>query len=122
MNLRMGRRKYVFLAFLAPVLLRAAGPREVALSIARRKPEGGVRTVRVARGEVIALRVRADEAMTIHIHGYDVELRVEPGATAAVTLTAAIVGRFPVTAHLHGAPAGRKAPEPTLLYLEVHPE
>ena len=122
MNLCRTRRKLLLLALAAAGPLRAAAPRVVELSVVRRKPEGGVRTLRVARGEALALRVRADEAMTIHIHGYEVELRVDAGATATVELNARLVGRFPVTAHLPDSHGDGKVREPTLLYLEVHPE
>lgn len=122
MNLRAGRRKYVFLALLAPFALGAGGVRKIELVLVKRKPEGGVRTVRVARGEAIALGVRSDEAMAIHVHGYEIELRVEAGNAATVSFAAKLVGRFPVTAHLHDAKASGRHAEPTLLYLEVHPE
>ena len=62
------------------------------------------------------------EEMTIHMHGYDVEQRVAAGREEKIALVARWVGRFPVTAHLHGAQRGKHAAEPTLLYLEVHPE
>ncbi len=122
MNLRATRRKYVFLALLAPLALAAGGARTIELALVKHKPEGGVRTVRVPRGETIALRVRSDEAIAIHLHGYEIELRVEAGNVASVSFVAKLVGRFPVTAHLHDAKAAGRHAEPTLLYLEVHPE
>ena len=122
MNQSHARRKLLLCLALAPWPLAAAGPRVVELSVVRRRPEGGVRTLRVARGEALALRVRTDEAMTIHVHGYEVELRVDAGAAAAVEFSARLVGRFPVTAHLPESAAGGKARESTLLYLEVLPE
>ena len=99
----------------------AAG-RVVEIRVAGRKPEGGARTVRLARGERLTLRVRADEKMVVHVHGYDVHADVAPGTEASVALTAQWVGRFPVTAHLPGTKPGHHGTEPTLLYLEVRPE
>jgi hypothetical protein len=95
--------------------------RVVELRIVARKPEGGARTVRATRGERIVLAVRTDEAMTLHVHGYEVRARVTPGHVARIAVLASAVGRFPVTAHLD-EPGQAHRREPTLLYLEVHPE
>ncbi len=82
------------------------------------------RTVRVKQGEPVELRWTSDRPVTLHLHGYDIELAVKPGEPATMTFAAKISGRFSVStvigepgksrraAHLHGARA---------LYLEVHP-
>jgi hypothetical protein len=101
---------------------QAAGERIVDIRIAARKPAGGVRTLRARQGERIVLRVLSDENVTIHVHGYDAEQRVTPGTLAEIVLVARWVGRFPVTAHLPHASSDVHRREPTLLYLEVHPE
>lgn len=107
----------------APHSAGAAPPgRVIELRIAARKPEGGVRTARVVRGEPLIIRIRSDEKLAVHVHGYDVRADVKPGATASLALVARHTGRFPVTAHLDEAKSGRHGAEPTLLYLEVHPE
>jgi siroheme synthase len=107
----------------APLSPGAAPPgRVIDLRIAARKAEGGVRTVRVARGEPLVIRIRSDEKLAVHVHGYDVRADVKPGASASLALVARHTGRFPVTAHLDDAKPGRHGAEPTLLYLEVHPE
>ena len=122
MNLRAALRNWLCYAILLmPLALAAAGPLVVELKLAGGKPEGGVRTVRVERDDTLEIRARSDEPIEIHIHGYDVTLRVQPGAAASVKIAAKLVGRFPVTAHLHRKDGG-KASEPTLLYLEVHPK
>jgi hypothetical protein len=135
MNLLMPRRKCVFVSFLVLLSVahgHAAGQpppsaapeaaRAIDVRVVARKPEGGVRTVRVERGDTIVLRVRSDEKLSVHVHGYDVHVDVTPAAPASVTFAARWVGRFPVAAHLAPASAGRHGPEPTLLYLEVLPE
>jgi len=121
MNLSQARRKWVFAMLAVPVLCVAREPQVFELQVAARKPKGGVRTVSILQGERVTLRVRSDEAMTIHVHGLERELAVKPGVEAMLEIDGHSTGRFPVTAHLHGAPAGKKPPEPTLLYLEVHP-
>jgi len=74
------------------------------------------RVIRVQRGDVVTLRWTSDRALTLHLHGYDVEQRVAPGATATMSFTARATGRFPI--EVHGS-EGRRAT--TLGYLEVHP-
>lgn len=134
MNLLMAPRKWMFLAVVlaagahAPLPAQsppAAGSPEagrvVEVRVVARKPEGGVRTIRARKGETIVLKVRSDEKLEVHVHGYDVHQAVVPGTVASLPIAARWVGRFPVTAHLADGGPGRHA-EPTLLYLEVHPE
>jgi hypothetical protein len=74
------------------------------------------RVIRVQQGDAVTLRWTSDRALTLHLHGYDVEQRVTPGTTATMSFTAKATGRFPVEIHGgdgHGASA--------LAYLEVHP-
>ena len=83
MNLRATLRKGpCYAILLMPLALAAAGPVVVELALVRGKPEGGVRTVRVERDASLEIKVRSDEALEVHIHGYDVTLRVQPGAAA----------------------------------------
>jgi FtsP/CotA-like multicopper oxidase with cupredoxin domain len=95
----------------------ACAERAIDVRIAGRKPAGGARTVQVSEGDRVVLRVTSDEAMTIHVHGYDARGRVAAGGEATLVVQAKATGRFPVTAH----PDGPGHREPTLLYLEVHP-
>ena len=62
------------------------------------------------------LRWTSDRNIAVHLHGYDIEARVTPGATSVMAFRARIAGRFPVSEHAHGARHERP-----LLYLEVHP-
>ena len=132
----MGPRKCIFavpLLLLSVAAGRAAEPpatpvathetaRTIEVRVVARKPEGGVRTVRVVRGDTVALTVRADEKLAVHVHGYDVHADAAPGAPASLTFPAQFVGRFPIAAHLPAPEGARHGPEPTLLYLEVLPE
>ena len=135
MNLRAEHRKWVVFALLAFAAGASGGAerdvvpgasnaeaRVVDLRIVARKPEGGARTVRAIRGESIILRIHCDEAMTIHVHGYDALQKVMPGSVAKMAFVARWVGRFPVTAHLPDGASGAHGREATLLYLEVHPQ
>jgi hypothetical protein len=74
------------------------------------------RVIRVQQGDAVTLRWTSDQALTLHLHGYDVERRVTPGTTATMSFTAHATGRFPI--EVHGS-EGRRAT--TVGYLEVHP-
>jgi FtsP/CotA-like multicopper oxidase with cupredoxin domain len=73
-------------------------------------------TIRVTRGDDVELRWSSERSVTLHLHGYDIEGTVAPGAPAVMAFKAHIAGRFPVSEHAHAGRHGR-----TVLYLEVHP-
>jgi DNA-binding transcriptional LysR family regulator len=93
------------------------------LHIERGRLPENMRTIRVKQGDIVKLRCTADRRTTLHLHGYDIELRIEPGATKELSFTARATGRFPL--HVHG-PAERSGShaheEPPLATIEVHPQ
>ncbi|MFD3654666.1 hypothetical protein [Streptomyces sp. NPDC058620] len=56
----------------------------------------------VRKGDRIALRVRSDRADTLHVHGYDKEVRLPAGRTVTLTVTADRTGLFEVETHESG--------------------
>ena len=115
------------IALLGLVLLcGAAAAREFEISIRDRRVEGSASTLRVKRGETVLLRFRTDEAVSLHVHGYDLPVKLSPATPASSRFEAKIAGRFPITAHEFGAADQSSRPksqrEVTLLYLEVLPE
>jgi hypothetical protein len=60
------------------------------------KPQGGVRREQVKTGETLLLRVTADVADEVHLHGYDKSADVAPGKPAEIRFTADIPGVFEV--------------------------
>jgi hypothetical protein len=60
------------------------------------KPQGGVRRERVKTGATLVLRVTADVADEVHLHGYDKSAEVAPGKPAEIRFTADIPGVFEV--------------------------
>ncbi len=79
----------------------------------------GSNVVRVKEGQTVELRWSTDEAVELHLHGYDVVAKAKPGASAVMRFKAHATGRYPVTIHGHSHGSGHS--EKTLLYLEVHP-
>ncbi len=80
----------------------------------------GDNVARVAQGDAVTLRWSTDEAVSVHLHGYDLKLSIAPGTPAEMNLEAFAAGRFPVTSHGFGD-HGHDDEEVVLLYLEVHP-
>lgn len=94
------------------------------LAIQNRKVAGASRTIRAKQNDTVVLRWRTDEAVTLHLHGYEIERTLEPGQVAEMRFEARATGRFAVEAHGFGESAGgktKKGGHATLLHLEVHP-
>jgi hypothetical protein len=70
-----------------------------------------MRLIRVKQGDVVRMRWTTDRPLVLHLHGYDIEKRVEPRATTELTFTASATGRFPVHVHAQGERAGGHAHE-----------
>jgi len=82
------------------------------LRIERGQLPANMRLIRVKQGDVVKLRWNSDRSIALHLHGYDIERKIEPGVVAEMTFTARATGRFPVqehqarsgSGHTHGAP------------------
>jgi hypothetical protein len=61
--------------------------------------EGGVRDEQVAVGDEITIRVTADVADEIHVHGYELLADTLPGESVDLTFVADIPGQFEVELH-----------------------
>jgi hypothetical protein len=86
-----------------------------------RVPES-MRLIRVKQGDVVTLRWTADRPMLLHLHGYDLQWRAQPGTVGSVTFTARLTGRFPIHAHAMATGADDHAHEDSpLAYVEVYP-
>jgi len=95
----------------------ASAAHEFDLNILKRRLEG----------ETVLLRWRTDEAVSLHVHGYDLRVNLSPSGPASMRFEAGVAGRFAISAHEFGAVADqgtrpKKHRETTLLYLEVLPE
>ena len=68
----------------------------IEVRVAGGKVQGGVRRERLKRGDTVVLRVVADVADEVHLHGYDRTANVAPGKPAQIRFTADITGVFEV--------------------------
>jgi len=94
-----------------------AAERVFDLTIAHGRLTAGEDTIRVKQGDNIVLRWHSDRPIVLHLHGYEIETRVVPGAVAETHFEARATGRFPI--HVH---AGQAQSEMVLAYLEVYPD
>ena len=96
-----------------------AAPRVIDVRIEKREVVAPQEAIRITQGDVVELRWTSDEAVELHLHGYDVELHVGPNETAIMAIEAFAAGRFPITSHGWGDGGhGHDA----LTYLEVYPD
>lgn len=99
-----------------------AAERVLPLRIVRRKVDGPD-TIRVSVGDQVELRWTTDEVTTVHVHGYDLTLALDPAKEGRLRFVARATGRYPVSAHGFGISPDKSAHrEVVLLYIEVLPE
>ena len=78
-----------------------AQPTAFAVSIRGGTVAGGLQRWTVGQGERVRIVVRSDVEDSVHLHGYDIERPVAPGAPAILAFEARLAGRFELEAH-HG--------------------
>jgi hypothetical protein len=79
------------------------------------------RLVRVRQNDLVRLRWSSDQSIALHLHGYDIEQKVEPGAVSEMKFTARAAGRFPVQEHKPQAAGGGHTHGAPIVQLEVLP-
>ena len=97
-----------------------AGELTFELRVERGRVPANMRLIRVKQGDVVKLRWRSDRPIALHLHGYDIETKVEPGKVTEMIFTARATGRFSVEEHKPQAPGGHAHGAP-IVRIEVHP-
>jgi hypothetical protein len=77
--------------------------------------------IRVKQGDVVRLRWSTDRSIILHLHGYDIERKIEPGAIGVMEFAANATGRFPVEVHRSAEAGGHSHGEAPLVRIEVYP-
>jgi hypothetical protein len=80
-----------------------------------------MRLIRVKQGDTVRLRWSTDRTIMLHLHGYDIEKKVEPGTIAEMTFAARATGRFPIEVHTSKEGGGKAHGEAPLVQIEVYP-
>jgi len=76
----------------------------------------GSDTLKVKQGERVELHFTSDQPMVLHLHGYELQAKVEPPKPSVLAFKADLTGRFPVHQHREGAGSHR-----AVLFVEVYP-
>jgi len=87
--------------------------------IERGRVTENTQVIRVKQGDVVKLRWHTDRSIILHLHGYDIEKKVEPDTVGLMEFVAYATGRFPV--EVHGGPGGHSHGEAPLVRIEVYP-
>ena len=90
------------------------------LKVERGQVAKNMRLIRVKQGDVVRLRWSTDRPMDLHVHGYDIEQKIAPGAVSELTFTARATGRFPVEVHVPKRGGGHSHGA-HLVQIEVYP-
>jgi hypothetical protein len=90
------------------------------LTVERGRVPQNMRLIRVKQGDVVKLRWRSDRPLMLHLHGYDIEKKIDPGAVAELAFTARATGRFPIHVHTPKQGGGHTHEAP-LVQIEVFP-
>ena len=121
-------RKNLTIAFMLLVLLNLsmlpaqAADVEFNLRIERGRVPANMRLIRVKQGDNVTLYWSTDRSIGVHLHGYDIEKKLEPGTIADMTFSARATGRFPVEIHTSNTgAAGHAHGEAPLVQIEVYP-
>jgi hypothetical protein len=69
----------------------------------------------------VKLRWTSDRPIILHLHGYDIENKVEPGIVSEMAFVARATGRFSVEEHKSDAKGGHSHGEAALVRIEVLP-
>ena len=92
------------------------------LRIEKGRVAKNMRTIRVKQGDAVTLRWTTDRQIVLHLHGYDIEKKVEPGAVTEMAFVARATGRFSVEEHKLDVKGGHSHGEAALVRIEVLPK
>ena len=84
----------------APAETVPAEPKPTQIQIRGGEVVGGAADIQVKKGDVVQFVVSSDAPDDIHLHGYDIEKKVEPGKPARFKFTADVEGIFEIESHV----------------------
>ena len=103
------------LLVLFSTLAEAKEVRSFTLDINKGQVEEKLRTLKVDQGDKVELIWKVDVLTELHLHGYDIKLKISPNQPKKMTFDAQIAGRFPVGIHSSGGHG-------KVIYLEIYPK
>jgi hypothetical protein len=81
----------------APIVTTAS--HDFAMMIEHGSKRSGPDVMQVSAGDDVILRITSDKADVLHVHGYDLHARLEPGVPAVLHFKADRSGRFTLELH-----------------------
>lgn len=97
---------------------KAAGPTNEQITLKGGAPVGGVKNIKVHKGDDVLLVVKTDEPTdTLHLHGYNIEKDAKRGAPARFRFKAKVEGVFELESHT----AEHAGKDPLIAHLVVEP-
>jgi hypothetical protein len=105
----------------APVVYAQRAEVTFDLKIEKGEVAQNMRLIRVKQGDAVRLRWTTDRPVVLHLHGYDIDMKVDPGVVEEMAFEARATGRFPVEEHTPNAKGGRSHGEAPLVRIEVRP-
>ena len=75
---------------------KPAGPPVFTVNVKNAKPVGGIKKIKVNKGDRLVIVVKSDTADEIHVHGYDFMKDVEAGGSVRFAFKATIDGSFEI--------------------------
>jgi hypothetical protein len=114
---------FVLALCLSSTISTAAGATEVTyvLAIANGRVPDNMRRIRVKQNDTVKLEWSTDKPVSVHLHGYDIEQDIKPGAVSEMTFVARATGRFTVEPHIGKTQSGGHAHGDVLVTIEVYP-
>lgn len=74
-------------------------PKNVYFNISVAEGHSDLHEMEANKSDNISIKVTADTDGKVHLHGYDIELNIQPGAVASMEFEAVLEGRFNLTFH-----------------------
>jgi hypothetical protein len=109
--------------FAAAVAVAADAPQKTFdLAISRGAVPKEQRLLRVDKGDLVRIRLKADTPGEVHLHAYRLVTKVTPGSTSELKFTARATGRFRIEWHPAGEASKGDHHGPPLARLEVRPK
>ena len=92
------------------------------LAITNGRVPDNMRLIRVKQNDVVKLEWSTNKPISVHLHGYDIEKDIKPGAVTQMTFVARATGRFTIEPHIGKTQSsGAHGHGDVLVTIEVYP-
>jgi hypothetical protein len=83
-----------------------AGSAAISVAVKNGEVAGGPQVYRLKRDDAVTLKVVSDRAAELHVHGYDLQVKLQPNQPQTVKFFARRTGRFTIELHPGDAEVG----------------